>query len=164
MTFKKVVSLVTLIALLLYILGLFFPMDLEKEPIDESFGFTALFFHNLQAQFTAILLGCITLGVYSIIYLFINFFSMGFITATLLTEDSVGDVVSMFMVHGIFEIPAMILSISLGIYIPWKLIGMIRNKAFNQFAIRNTARIFIIILLLTVFAAAVEAFITPKLI
>lgn len=41
MTFKKVVSLVTLIALLLYILGLFFPMDLEKEPIDESFGFTA---------------------------------------------------------------------------------------------------------------------------
>ncbi|WP_180955064.1 stage II sporulation protein M [Bacillus sp. V3-13] len=163
MKFNKIVLVVTSIAALLYVLGLFFPTNLEREPIDENFGFTALLLHNSRAQFISILLGSITLGIYSLTYMFINFFSMGFITATLLTEESVSNVISMFLLHGIFEIPAMILSISLGIYIPWKLIGMVKNKTINTVAIRKTAGIFIVILILTVVAAAIEAFVTPKI-
>lgn len=163
MKFKNIVLGVTISALLLYVMGLFFPMNIKREAIDGSFGFIELLLHNSKAEFFSIVMGAVTLGLYSVFYLFINFFTMGIITATLLADSTVSHVFSMFVVHGIFEIPAMILTIAFGIYIPWKVIGMIKSKAWNVVTIRYMAGIFSVIVLLTILAAAVESFVTPKL-
>ncbi len=165
MTFKKIVLTITICAIILYVMGLLFPMNLEKESMEGKNGFMDLLLHNSKAELLSLIMGTITLGIYSLIYLFINFFTMGIITATLMSDNnSVAEVLRMFIVHGIFEIPAMILTIALGIYIPWKLIGMLRKKSWNRTAMKNMARIFVVIVVLTILAAAVESFITPNFI
>lgn len=164
MKFKMIVLGVSLLSIIFYTLGLIFPVtSLEKEVGSEAIGFIELLWHNLQVEVISILLGIVSLGAYSLTYLFINFFSMGLITSTLMTESSFTEVLRMFIVHGIFEIPAMILTVALGIYIPWKVIEMVKKRQLNGLLLRNMLAIFIVILLLTVLAAYIESIITPKL-
>jgi len=155
---------VSLFAVLLFFLGFVFPGDLEKEITYEHPGFIQLALHNLKAEITSIFFGIVTLGVYSITYLFINFISMGLITSTSLMEASLPKVLNMFIAHGIFEIPAMILTTSLGIYAPWKMVGMLKRRKADYLIFRKMANIFAIIFLLTITAAFIESFITPVLI
>ncbi|KRD87913.1 hypothetical protein ASE51_26380 [Bacillus sp. Root147] len=164
MKFKKLVFIISVFAVFLYFLGFLFPIHLEKEPLSDNFGFTELFFYNLKTEVFSILLGCITLGVYSITYLFLNFFSMGSISSSLMKESSIIDVLSMFVVHGVFEIPAMILTVAFGIYIPWRIIIMLKNKEKYILPLKYMIKIFNLILILTILAATIEVFITPKLI
>ncbi|MBJ8111714.1 stage II sporulation protein M [Bacillus cereus group sp. N6] len=164
MKFKKVMTCISIIAVMFYCLGLFFSLNVEKEVTDGNFGFTELLIHNLTSEMFSILLGIITLGVYSMMYLFLNFFSMGSITSSLMTEKSIVDVLSLFIVHGIFEIPAMILTVALGSYLPWRIISMFKKKEGFILILKQMFKILILILVLTIAAAITEAFVTPKLI
>ena len=68
--------------------------------------------------------------------------------------------------HGIFEIPAVVLSASLSFYVS---VGIIKKLMDSEFSLRtcliNSLKTFLLVVLpLLVIAAVVEAFITPAII
>ncbi|WP_268748400.1 stage II sporulation protein M [Gracilibacillus boraciitolerans] len=149
--------------MLLFFLGMFFPMDIGKDEGSVEISFNELFFHNLRAQFTSILLGIMTLGIYSLFYMFLNFLLLGMVVTTLNQTESLIDVVQTIIFHGFFEIPAMLLSITLGIFTPWKIILMIKNKNFNFDSLRVIFSISILIVILTIIAAFIESLISQNM-
>lgn len=158
MNYKKITVIISILAILIFIAGVMSGINVEKDLVKNDVSFISLFLYNFSTQLKAIFWGAVTFGIYSIIYLMINFGAMGIIVAQLKREHSLIETLNMFMYHGIFEIPTMILSASLGIYIPLMAIKMYKKKKFEY---KNILRILIVITILTVIAAFVEAIITP---
>ncbi len=81
--------------------------------------FSAIFFNNLRASFFAIVLGMIPFLFLPILGVFQNGIYMGAVSA--MTHLKGLNVISSFLVyiapHGIFEFPAIFLSVCMGIYI-----------------------------------------------
>jgi stage II sporulation protein M len=74
-----------------------------------------LFFNNLKASFSGMILG-VFVGVLPLVYLFSNGFVLGFASKFSVLE---GGAISLLRLlpHGIFELPAIILSLGLGLKI-----------------------------------------------
>ncbi len=81
--------------------------------------FSAIFFNNLRASFFAIVLGMIPFLFLPILGVFRNGIYMGAVTA--MTHLKGLSVFSLFLIyiapHGVFELPAMFLSVCMGIYL-----------------------------------------------
>ncbi|MGG3572600.1 stage II sporulation protein M [Bacillus gobiensis] len=162
--FKFVFIFTLLFSIILTILGYFTPLELSNdEDIDAQIDstFLYLFTNNLSACVYAVIIGSVSLGLYSLFYLFVNFFSIGMILSTLNVKHSIMESLSTFVIHGVFEIPAMLLSASLGIYIPLKFIQFIRKKRWDKKEMLKILWVFSSILLLTLIAAFIEAYISP---
>ena len=113
---------------LMFLVGFIYPMffreqifnfieeiikTLEGKSTIELIGF--IFFNNLRASFMAIVLG-VTLGIFPLIVGMTNGYLLGFVSREVATKEGLL-VMWQLLPHGVFELPAIILSIGIGLKI-----------------------------------------------
>jgi stage II sporulation protein M len=142
----------------------------EKEVAGEIMGkdsteiFVKLFFNNLEACIL-LFLGGASFGIITIFIITLNGILIGAIMEIVHADHSVAFVAAAILPHGIFEIPAFIISGAIGILLAQSLINEWYNGTDTADDARKLARTFIMYVLpLVAIAAFVEAFITPIII
>lgn len=123
-----------------------------------------LFFNNLQACIL-LFLGGATFGILTIFIMSLNGIVIGAIMEMVSKEHTALFVAAAIVPHGIFEIPAFIISGALGILLAQSLIAEWYGGGDSAVAAHAFARLFLAVVLpLVATAAVVEAFITPVVI
>jgi stage II sporulation protein M len=142
----------------------------EKEVAGQITGkdtpeiFVRLFFNNLEAC-VLLFLGGASFGILTILILSLNGILIGSVMEIVHKDHSVIFVAAAILPHGIFEIPAFILSGSFGILLAQSLITEWYNGGDAAQDARGFARLFIVYVVpLVLIAAFIEAFITPIII
>jgi|LGOV01.1.fsa_nt_gb stage II sporulation protein M len=142
----------------------------EKDILDQSgMGLViSIFLNNISASVMIILLGFIPFFYFPIFSMFSNGMIIGVMGAVFQLKDiglmpfAIG-----VLPHGVVEIPALVLSVVLGINICQKLVLMIirrKEKIKFKFVLKESFRIFLLWLVpLFAIAAFIEGFITPIL-
>lgn len=168
-TYKNIFMLTLSLATVFFVTGYFLPLDLGSAEDGANLssvelGFGQILYNNLKASVFVIVFGGITLGFYYLFYLLQNFLSMAMIISKLNHDIGLFNTLSTFMIHGIFEIPAMLMSAALGIYIPLIIIYSFLKKEPMLLELKKVFRLVGIVFLLTIIAALLEAFVSPNLI
>jgi stage II sporulation protein M len=133
----------------------------SKNPYDMG---GKLFVNNLEAC-VLLFLGGASFGILTIFIMSLNGIVIGAIMEIISKDHSALFVAAALIPHGIFEIPAFILSGALGILLAQSLIAEWYDEIDSAAAARAYARLFIVVVLpLVATAALVEAFITPVVI
>jgi len=123
-----------------------------------------LFFNNLGACLL-LFLGGASFGILTIFIMSLNGIVIGAIMEIISKGHSALFVATALLPHGIFEIPAFIISGALGVLLAQSLIAEWYGEGDTSSDAKNYARIFIMYVLpLVAIAACVEAFITPMVI
>ena len=126
--------------------------------------FVKLFFNNLEACIL-LFLGGASFGILTIFIMSLNGILIGAIMEIVHKDHSVVFVAAAILPHGIFEIPAFILSGALGILLAQSLVSEWYNGIDTAEHAKKYARLFIVYSIpLVLIAAFVEAFITPVII
>jgi len=126
--------------------------------------FVKLFFNNLEAC-VLLFLGGASFGILTIFILSLNGVVIGAIMEIVHNDHSALFVAAAILPHGVFEIPAFIISGSLGILLAQSLINEWYGTGDTAESARGYARTFLLwVLPLVLIAAFVEAFITPVVI
>jgi stage II sporulation protein M len=100
-------------------------LGLEGLTTWELIGF--IFLNNLQASFLAIVLG-IFLGIFPVMAVVVNGYLLGFVSREAVMVDGI---FAMWKIlpHGIFELPAVLFSMGIGIKIGLSVVGRVRESA-----------------------------------
>ncbi|MFA4876003.1 MAG: stage II sporulation protein M [Methanoregula sp.] len=123
-----------------------------------------LFFNNLEACIF-LFLGGASFGILTIFIMSLNGIVIGAIMEVIHKDHSILFVAAAIVPHGIFEIPAFIISGALGILLAQALIAEWYGGPDTEGEVRNLSRLFLLwVLPLVAVAACVEAFITPVVI
>ena len=123
-----------------------------------------LFINNFEACIL-LFLGGASFGILTIFIMSLNGIVIGAIMEVIHKDHSWLFIGAALIPHGIFEIPAFIISGALGILLAQSLISEWYGNGDTAAEARNLARIFVLYVLpLVVLAACVEAFITPVII
>jgi len=132
----------------------------EKNMETVNLSFAEIFINNVQILLLHIA-GIVSFGVFNIIQLFLNGFYAGEILWNALSFMSTGEIFLRIVPHGILEIPALILSGSIGAF-PW--IGvLLKNKSDRSgreiilFLLQKILKLIFAIILLLLAAAMIEA-------
>ena len=147
-----------------YLLPVFFT-DFIKEFIKnilaqtEGFNFFQLFVfilqNNLMSAFIGMIAG-ILLGIFPVLIASLNGYVLGFVMNK--TASAGGEVVLLRLLpHGVFEIPALVLSLGLGIRLGMFIFAK-KKKQDLVYALENCLRVFLFVVLpLLLIAAIIEA-------
>jgi stage II sporulation protein M len=123
-----------------------------------------LFANNLQACIL-LFLGGATFGILTIFIMSLNGIVIGAIMEIVHKDHTPLFVAAALLPHGIFEIPAFIISGALGILLAQSLIAEWYGSGDSSIAAYSYGRLFLTVVLpLVIIAACVEAFITPVVI
>lgn len=123
-----------------------------------------LFFNNFQACIL-LFLGGASFGILTIFIMSLNGIVIGAIMELVSREHTALFVAAAIVPHGIFEIPAFIISGALGILLAQSLVAEWYSGTDSAVAAYAFARLFLVVVLpLVAIAACVEAFITPVII
>jgi stage II sporulation protein M len=123
---------------------------LEGKSTIELIGF--IFFNNLKASFMAIVLG-IVVGIFPLVTSVVNGYLLGFVSRE---AASVGGISVLWQLapHGIFELPAIIFSIGIGLKIGADMFsGAVGKKLKHNF--REGFRFFVFVVLPLLFVAGI---------
>jgi stage II sporulation protein M len=128
--------------------------ELVKQTQNLSFPglISFIFFNNLQSTFFAIFLG-IFLGIYPFISALTNGFLLGFVSFMTLQETGVFDLWRL-LPHGIFELPAVFISIGLGLKMWTFIFEKNKAEAFKRYLF-NSMRVFFYVIVPLLFTAAI---------
>lgn len=166
---RKFIYLIILVFVGFMLIGFFAPVpdsikqqifDFIKELIAKTQGMSQLdliqfiFLNNLQSSFMGMILG-VVFGIFPIIATIVNGYLLGVIGS--LSVDSEG-ILSLWRIlpHGIFELPAIFISLGLGLKIGTFIFEKEKSKSFKEF-FWNSLRVFIFIVLpLLIIAAVIE--------
>jgi stage II sporulation protein M len=142
----------------------------EKEVAGQIMGnesleiFVKLFFNNLEACIL-LFLGGASFGILTIFIMSLNGIVIGAIMEIVHKDHSAVFVAAAILPHGIFEIPAFIISGALGILLAQSLIAEWYTGADTAEDAKKFSRTFILCVIpLLAIAAFIEAFITPIII
>ena len=163
-----------------FLIGLFFPHIAENtmtlfaqgvaglDVVDEAGNFSAvaLFFNNLRALLMGLAYGFIPFMYLSALPLGVNSMIMGLFAAVYVNR---GTTIALYFAalfpHGLFELPAMLLSFFCGIYLCHIVTDYIRHnqKGLVKEAVMNILRVLLLnITPLLLLAALLEAYVTPQ--
>ena len=169
-----------ILVMLSFVIGLFVPslasnvaswfaqgVD-ELGVVDEqgNFDAIALFFNNSRSMVAGILMGFIPYIYFTALSLGVNSMLLGFFAA--LYVDNGYPMVQYFAAlfpHGLFELPAMVITFACGIYLCHTVTDYVRNnvKGTIKTALSNLLRVFFIQTVpLLLIAAFLEAYVTPR--
>ncbi|MEK6945347.1 MAG: stage II sporulation protein M [Nanoarchaeota archaeon] len=113
-----------------------------------------IFLNNIQSSFLGLALG-IFLGIFPLISLLFNGYILGFVAAISVKVGGVG-VLWKILPHGIFELPAVFISLGLGIKLGSYLFIHKNKSSFREWLI-DSLRVFLLIVFpLLVIAAIIE--------
>jgi stage II sporulation protein M len=152
------------------LIGYFIPMpeELKIKILDmltdlfkktENYGFFEMilfiFFNNLKSSFFGIIFG-VLFGIFPIISSLLNGFLLGFV-ANLTIKEKGFFVLWQLFPHGIFELPAVFISLGMGLKFGTVFFEKNKKKNFFSFFI-NSIKVFILIVIpLLVIAAVIES-------
>lgn len=143
-------------------------MFASKDLIDVQGNISALGLirSNILACSLSILLGLLPFLFLPLLALFANAFIIGIMVAALsMLNLTLTSFVAGLLPHGIFEIPAMILSFTLGIYLCKELTMNLLQKRKNtsiQPVFENVLRVYVTIIIpFLIIAGFIEAYLTP---
>ncbi|MZQ84001.1 hypothetical protein GQF01_17955 [Paenibacillus sp. 5J-6] len=117
-----------------------------------------LFLHNLYVN-GLLVLGGVLLGFPTLIILFVNSIITGFQFSQSFLTGQISELLFGIMPHGIFEIPASILSAALGFQIFGFIYTLIFSKNNTSWDFFKFAKKCVLIILLTCIAAMMEVFV-----
>ena len=157
----------SIIGLLFFFLGfLLLPNEQFSPNLHPSL--TTIFSTNFEIHFRAIFLSIISLGFFSLIFLFEQFFYLGFSFHSLITKTSTKTAFSYFAGHGIVEVINMFLTASIGLFVTVYIINMFRKKETNKISFiilgKNLFILLIIDLILLLISAFLETYLSPVLV
>lgn len=113
-----------------------------------------IFFNNLQSSFTGMLFG-VFLGIFPLIVAMFNGYILGFVS--LLSVGNGGFVVLWKLLpHGIFELPAVFISLGLGLKLGTFVFQKNKAKSFRDYFWNSLKSFLLIVLPLLVVAAIIE--------
>lgn len=164
---KHYIYLATFIFLFFGLFGFIFPnffidqiKDIVTQLLKQTEGLNTpglisfIFFNNLKASFFGLFLG-IFLGFIPITLMVVNGYVLGFVANYAVREAGY---VSLFRLlpHGIFEIPAIMISVGLGLKLGMFIFSKKSNSEFLRRLILSVKVFFLIILPLLIIAAFIE--------
>ena len=151
------------------VLGFFFPVPelLEKEILKmiqdilaKTKGLSGLemtnfiFWNNLQSSFFGMIFG-VLLGIFSAAVALVNGYVLGFVSKIVVIEAGFSSLWTLFP-HGIFELPAIFISVGLGLKLGSFPFQKKRGDAFKNYFV-NSLRVFVFIVIpLLIIAAIIE--------
>lgn len=151
------------------IIGFLFPVffvDFIKKFIEEISGRTVgmnyvqLFLFILQNNLFASVIGMISgilIGVIPLFYAWLNGYVLGFVMNKTVAAQGASVLLNL-LPHGVFEMPALFLSLALGLKIGWFVFGKGDRKKNFYYILKNAAMTFILIVIpLLIIAAIIEA-------
>ena len=113
------------------------------------------------------LAGAIIFGLSTFINLIFNGFNVGaLIGSTFLTNEPLKLIVGLILPHGIFEIPAILISAIAGFKIPYEITLYLldkKEKPITNEDIKEFLKLSLISIILIIIAAFIEVYITPKI-
>jgi len=113
-----------------------------------------IFFNNLQSSFLGMIFGFF-LGIFSVITIVVNGYLLGFVSARVVQEGGVF-VLWRLLPHGVFELPALFISMGLGLKLGMFVFYKKRFKTLKTF-FWNSLRVFVFVIIpLLVIAAVIE--------
>lgn len=118
-------------------------------------------FHNLQSSLYMIG-GLISFSLTTLWALFINGYYLGVTFISIGELSSYGIAIGSIAMHGVFEIPAILLASAIGLY-PWYFVYcFLKNKkiVYKQH-LKNSVSMFVISVILFILAGIIEAKISP---
>ncbi|MFU8692718.1 stage II sporulation protein M (plasmid) [Rossellomorea sp. FS2] len=154
-----------LVSTVIFTLSLFFGFYLESRLEGSFFSATDhttmdIFQNNIKAS-VPFILGFVSLGVSTVAALLINGVAIGGSILASTDHLSTVQIILLLIPHGILEIPALMLSSTIGFYSLKILFLFIRGKSINlKHELMNVGKLLILVLVLFVTAAFVEANIT----
>ena len=113
-----------------------------------------IFFNNLQGSFFGMVLG-VLLGIFPIISIIANGYVLGFVAS--ISVQTVGaSILWRLFPHGIFEIPALLISLGLGLKLGSFIFQKNKIKYFKEY-LWNSLRVFVFVIIpLLIVAAIIE--------
>ncbi|MFH1787314.1 MAG: stage II sporulation protein M [archaeon] len=128
---------------------------LEKTENMNSFQLIRfIFFNNLQSSFLGMMLG-VFLGIFPLITIILNGYLLGFVSLMAINEGGIF-VLWRLLPHGIFELPAVFISVGLGLKFGIFIFQKDRVESFRNF-LWNSLRVFLFIVIpLLIIAAIIE--------
>lgn len=164
---KNFIYFSVLLFFLIAIIGFLYPIffvdkivGLIKELVEQTKdlnGFELIIFiflNNLQTSFFGLILG-VLLGIFPLFFIVLNGYVLGFVSA--LSVNTSGFLILLKLIpHGIFELPAVFISLGLGIKLGTFIFHKHKIKDFNKYFI-NSLRVFLFIVVpLLIIAAIIE--------
>ena len=168
---KKFIYSILIVFFVAGLIGFFLPppggveekiMEFLKNLLSETEGLGCygmieyIFLNNLQSSFIGMILG-VFLGIFPLIATLSNGYLLGFVGSISVQEAGFGSLWRI-LPHGIFELPAVFISLGLGVKLGSFVFYENARKKFNEF-LRNSLRVFIFIVLpLLIIAGIIEGF------
>ncbi len=135
-------------------------LEFIQELIDQTEGMNFIelllfiFLNNLKASLMGLIFG-IFLGVLPIIFSLANGYLLGFVSAVVTKEEGLISLWKL-MPHGIFELPAVFISLGLGIKLGTFIFKKEKIETFREYAIKSFNSFILIIIPLLIIAAIIE--------
>lgn len=166
---RKFIYAIIWIFVLFVILGAFVPVPASitleinafiKQLLGQTEGLSwfglikFIFFNNIQTSFSGMIFGFF-LGIYSVATTLINGYVVGFVALLAVKEEGLTVLWRLFP-HGIFELPALFISLGLGLKFGTFIFQKNKMKSFQEYLI-NSLRVFVFVIIpLLLIAAIIE--------
>ncbi|MCX6749337.1 MAG: stage II sporulation protein M [Candidatus Pacearchaeota archaeon] len=157
------------IFLLFALIGFFLPapaileqkiLEFIEELLKETQGMSSselisfIFFNNLQSSFLGMIFG-IFLGIFSVLTTLANGYVIGFVAAKTVESSGIS-VLWRLLPHGIFELPALFISLGLGLKLGSFVFRKKKLETLKQY-LKESAKVFLFIIIpLLIIAAIIE--------
>ncbi len=168
------ILLAVLVAVIAFINGLLLPDDKANFMIENarqylgriSFSFWGIFFNNLLTAMIMIL-GGIIFSLPSLFFYYTNFLLLGVVIKSGFIKVGLLPVFLSLFPHGLFEIPAIMISFSIALNFTFHLLERITLKIKGgtvELIKKSMAVFFLAVVPLLIIAAIIEVFVTPYLV
>lgn len=131
-----------------------------QELLEKTQGMSAtelisfIFFNNLQSSFFGMLFG-VVLGIFPLLALAANGYLLGFVSSLTIVEYGIFSLWRLFP-HGIFELPAIFISLGLGLKLGSFIFQKKKQESFRDF-LWNSLKVFLFIVIpLLIIAGIIE--------
>ncbi|WP_147297456.1 stage II sporulation protein M, partial [Lachnotalea glycerini] len=147
------------LGIICFFLGYLIELDIDYNP-NLNLSFWEILSNNLMVNFSAILTSIRSFGLYGILFVGSEMLSLGMIIRGIAIRKSFMYAMSFIFFHGILEVPSIVLSGAIGIHIWVGLICICKKKLSIKDFFKANFKLCILIMILTVVAAFVEANLT----
>jgi stage II sporulation protein M len=133
--------------------------DISKMSLPELFGFIAW---NNMSKSLLFMLGGLLGGVLPLFFVIFNGFAIGWIAYSLGAVRGIGFIIAGLTPHGVIEIPAIILAMSIGISLGYSAINSLRGEGSVMKVAKPAVGLFLTrVVPMLLVAAVIEVTITP---
>lgn len=125
-------------------------MEFIQEILEKTAGMSSMelicfiFLNNLKSSFMGLILGFF-LGIFPVIATLVNGYLLGFVSLMAVESEGVLSLWRLFP-HGIFELPAVFISLGMGLKFGTFLFEKNKLKSFKDF-LKNSLRVFVFVII-----------------